>query len=74
MGGRTGKRAKPPQPCGRCGKEIPPGPFMRDGKADYHEECWHELRAAKKPAPPTPPDKTAEIDVDPDSPSDWEEV
>ena len=52
MGGKTGKRAKPPRPCGRCGKEIPPGPFMRESKADYHEGCWYEKQAStiRKPA------------------------
>lgn len=39
MPGRTGKRAKPPAPCAECGLKIP-GSFMRDGKRDFHEECW----------------------------------
>jgi hypothetical protein len=39
MPGRTGKRAKPPKPCGACGKEIF-GPFNRERDTDYHQECW----------------------------------
>lgn len=39
MAGKTGKRAKRPAPCRRCGRKIEGG-FMRRRDGDYHTECW----------------------------------
>ena len=39
MPGKTGKRAKRPAPCHRCGKKIDGG-FMRRRDGDYHTKCW----------------------------------
>jgi hypothetical protein len=50
MGGRTGKRAKDPRPCGVCGKEILGVVFCRTKKADYHADCYiNKVMKEKKP-------------------------
>ena len=43
MSGKTGKRAKRPAPCHRCGKRIS-GAFMRCHDGDYHDECLRIVR------------------------------
>lgn len=49
MPGKTGKRPAPPKPCGKCGKAIARGSdFMREKKADFHEDCWWEMRKTKE--------------------------
>ncbi len=49
MPGKTGKRAKPPGICGRCGKQIARGgAFMREPKADFHESCWWDKQEESK--------------------------
>ncbi len=36
MAGKTGKRARPPQKCWRCGKPIEGNMFERSRKGDSH--------------------------------------
>ena len=43
MPGKTGKRARRPSPCRRCGQKIE-GSFNREREGDYHQECWWAMR------------------------------
>jgi hypothetical protein len=51
MPGRTGKRARTPRPCAKCGKSlVGTRSYMREKDGDYCETCWWAKRAdLKKP-------------------------
>lgn len=41
MSGKTGKRAKSPEPCKECGEKIV-GDFHRNRGGDRHPDCWEK--------------------------------
>lgn len=51
MAGHTGKRARRPAPCRKCGKPINDTKFMRERDGSYHETCWWESKAESKVTP-----------------------